>query len=216
MGLFKNSNGIVQETPNADDVTTQVLDRQKQNTIQSDNGDVPTDLIQDEPPTVNNPSEPPTETSSSINDPTILSIPKKREPNDTIADKFPKKDTSNGMDDPVVGWVVIIKGAGQGYSRKLGYGQNTIGRSHTERVSLDFGVNSDSEISRVKHAVITYDPKGKKYYLYSGDGINLTYLNDAPVLTPVELTGGEKIVLGDTTLYFVPFCGEKFDWQTNN
>lgn len=114
-------------------------------------------------------------------------------------------------DDPVVGWVVVVRGPGRGASLPLGYGMNGIGRSKTERVCLDFG---DEQISRNQHAVITYDPRGRKYFVQHGGGKNLTYLGDEqPVLTPVELTGGEEITLGDTTLRFVPFCGKEFDWQ---
>lgn len=118
---------------------------------------------------------------------------------------------SGSMDDPVVGWVVVIKGPGQGAGLALGYGMNSIGRSSNERICLDFG---DEQISRSQHAVITYDPRGRKYFVQHGGGKNLTYLNgDQPVLTPVELKGGEVIALGDTQLRFVPFCGKDFDWQ---
>lgn len=117
----------------------------------------------------------------------------------------------DSMDDPVVGWVVVVDGPGRGTSLPLGYGMNSIGRSKGERICLDFG---DEQISRSRHAVITYDPRGRKYFVQHGGGRNLTYLGgDQPVLTPVELKGGEEIVLGETKLRFVPFCGESFDWQ---
>ncbi|MBE8232819.1 MAG: FHA domain-containing protein [Endozoicomonadaceae bacterium] len=120
------------------------------------------------------------------------------------------------MNDPVVGWVVVVDGPGKGNAVKLGYGQNSIGRAKTERVSLDFGSASDSQISRSKHAILTFDPKSKKYYIQSGDSVNLTYINDRLILVPIELSGGEHILLGETTLRFVPFCGEDFDWQINS
>lgn len=114
------------------------------------------------------------------------------------------------MDDPVVGWVVIVKGPGQGASISLGYGMNGVGRASAERICLDFG---DEQISRTQHATITYDPRGRKYFVAHGGGKNLTYLGEDPVLVPVELKGGEEIVIGETTLRFVPFCGEDFDWR---
>jgi FHA domain len=114
------------------------------------------------------------------------------------------------MEDPVVGWVVVVSGPGQGASLTLGYGMNSIGRAPTERICLDFG---DSQISRTSHASITYDPRGKKYFINHGGGKNLTYLGEDPVLTPIELKGGEEVMIGDTTLRFVPFCGEDFDWR---
>ena len=29
----------------------------------------------------------------------------------------------------------------------------------------------------------------------------------------IELKGGEEILLGETKLRFVPFCGKDFDWR---
>ncbi|EXJ09115.1 FHA domain-containing protein [Nitrincola nitratireducens] len=113
------------------------------------------------------------------------------------------------MKDPVVGWVVIVDGPGKGAALPLGYGMNTIGRANC-RITLNFG---DMEVSREPHANITYDPRGRCYYVNHGGGKNLTYLNNAPVLQPVLLNGGEQMQLGATTLKFVPFCGMDFDWQ---
>lgn len=116
------------------------------------------------------------------------------------------------MDDPVVGWLVVVDGPGKGASVSLGYGMNSIGRAPTERVSIDFG---DDEISRSQHALLTYDPKGRKFFIQHGGGRNLTYLgtNNQPVLSPIELKGGEEISIGSTKLRFVAFCGSDFDWD---
>ena len=135
-----------------------------------------------------------------------------------------KKDTDDGgddsggvrdfMEDPVVGWVIVMDGPGKGKSLPLGYGMNSVGRSKTERINLDFG---DEQISRTQHAIITYDPRGRKYFVQHGGGKNLTYLNeDDPVLTPMELKGGEDIIIGSTKLRFLPFCGKEFDWQDDS
>ena len=115
-----------------------------------------------------------------------------------------------GMDDPVVGWLVVIEGPGKGRAVPLGYGSNSIGRGATDRVKLDFG---DDQISRSGHAVVTYDPRGRKFYVQHGGGTNLTYLGDQPVLAPAELPVLSHISIGDTVLRFVPLCGADFDWQ---
>lgn len=121
---------------------------------------------------------------------------------------------SDAMSDPVVGWLAIVKGPGRGSARAIGYGQNDIGRGPDERVSLNFGdTASDSEISRSNHATLTYDPRGRRFYISPGSGRNLTYMGDEPVLAPTELEGGEEITLGRTTLRFVPLCGKTFDWH---
>ena len=104
---------------------------------------------------------------------------------------------------------MVIDGPGKGQAIKLGFGMNNIGRSSQARAALDFG---DEEISRQDHASVTYDPKGNKFYLQHGGGINLTYVGDSPVLQPVELKGREHILIGNTKLMFVPFCGPEFVW----
>ena len=116
----------------------------------------------------------------------------------------------HGMEDPVVGWLAIVEGPGKGNAMQLGYGSNAIGRGETARVNLDFG---DDQISRGGHAIVTYDPRGKKFYVQHGGGTNLTYLDDQPVLIPIELPALSHISIGNTVLRFVPLCGEKFDWQ---
>ena len=113
------------------------------------------------------------------------------------------------MQDPVVGWLAIVGGPGAGGFVRMGYGFNSIGRAADQRCRLDFG---DEKISRQNHASITYDPRGRKFYLQHGGGQNLTYLGEMPVLAPTELKGGEFIVLGHTVLRFVPLCGEDFDY----
>jgi len=211
MPIFRKPSGEIDEI-DADDVTTKILNRPKSNAraAQPASGidDDPTKFVQDEPPTLINQTKPKISASAASSDEPKTRMFRPKTKSKTV-------ESANGMDDPVVGWVVIINGPGQGKARQLGYGQNTIGRGASERISLDFGADSDSEISRVKHAVITFDPKGKKYYLHSGDGTNLTYLNDGPpVLVPIELVGSEEITIGNTTLRFVPFCGDSFDWQS--
>ena len=116
----------------------------------------------------------------------------------------------SAMDDPPVGWLVVIKGPGQGNFAAIGNGSNSVGRDESERVRIDFG---DETISRRGHSTITYDPRGKKFYLQHGAGKNLTYLEGAPVLAPTELPGFSHITIGNTELLFVPLCCEQFDWE---
>ena len=124
----------------------------------------------------------------------------------------PKKSDADQKDEEislVVGWVVVLEGPGKGCSREIGYGNNTMGRSPSAAISLDFG---DETISREKHCVLTYDPKGNNYFLSPGDSRNLVYVNEAPVLSPTVLKTGDKVGLGNSLLAFVAFCGDDFDW----
>jgi hypothetical protein len=122
----------------------------------------------------------------------------------------PAAQSRDFLDDPVVGWLVVIDGPGKGQSLKIGYGQNSIGRSAGQRIRLDFG---DEQISREAHAFVTYDPKGRKFYIQNGGGSNLIYMADQPVLVPTELVAHDELSLGKTVLRFIPFCGAGFDWQ---
>ena len=128
-----------------------------------------------------------------------------------VGGALPKSvETHQSSDFPVVGWLVIVDGPGKGRAREIVSGRNAVGRGADNDISLDFG---DSQISRVKHAVISYDPRGRRFYIQHGEGANLTYLGDQPVLSPCELEAFSPITLGDTVLRFVPFCGSDFDWQ---
>ncbi len=114
------------------------------------------------------------------------------------------------MQDPPVGWLVVVDGLGQGNVVTLGNGFNSIGRDGTERLSLPFG---DELISRSNHAAITYDPRSKKFYIQHGGGTNLTYVNNQPVLVPQELPPHTEIQIGATILRFMPLCGDQFGWN---
>ena len=121
-----------------------------------------------------------------------------------------RADYEDSMDDPVVGWLVVLAGPGKGRTVTLGYGVNSIGRANDERVRIDFG---DDQISRRSHAIITYEPRSRKFYVQQGGGTNLVYLDGEAVLTPKELLSFHDIQLGNTTLRFVQFCGADFDWR---
>ena len=119
-------------------------------------------------------------------------------------------DFQSGMADPVVGWLVVVDGPGKGNPVRLGNGQNSIGRGKDSRVCLDFG---DRQISRNDHAVLTYDPRSNRFYIRQGQGVNLVYIGEDPVLSPTPLLPGCRITLGETTLRFVAFCDGEFRWS---
>lgn len=118
------------------------------------------------------------------------------------------------VDDPVVGWLVVVSGPGFGNALNLGSGHNTIGRGQDSRVVLDFG---DESISRVAHATVVYDPRSRTFFFQHAEGVNMSYLNDQAVLTPQVLRSGDEIGLGDRTrLRFVALCGPDFDWASRS
>ena len=112
--------------------------------------------------------------------------------------------------DPVVGWLVQKNGDCQGQSHTLGYGNNSIGRTEESDICL---TNTDDTISRKRHCTVSYDPRGRKFYLQPGEGRNLTYLNGDPVLGAMPISDRDEILIGNTVLIFIAFCGSDFDWQ---
>ena len=108
-----------------------------------------------------------------------------------------------------VGWLVVIAGPGTGASFPLSNGVSQIGRGPGQAIRLDLGDNS---ISRENHAAIAYDGEERKFYLGHGGKANLVRLNNRPVLSTEELSTGNTIRIGETTLRFVALCGADFDW----
>ncbi len=109
-----------------------------------------------------------------------------------------------------VGWLIITDGPGRGSAFTLFNGVSNIGRGKDQTVPLDFGDNS---ISRENHAAIAYDPAQKSFYIGHGGKANLVRRNDRPVLSTEELSAGDHINIGETTLRFVPLCGSDFTWD---
>ena len=112
--------------------------------------------------------------------------------------------------DPVVGWLVVLSGPGKGNYRAIYSGSNTIGRNSSQRIPIDFG---DDAISGEKQAFLVYDGRKRQYQLVPNlERPNLVHLNDSALLANGELKPHDKIMLGRTTLLFVPLCGPEFDW----
>lgn len=112
--------------------------------------------------------------------------------------------------DPTVGWLVCIDGKSFGRTFNIFAGVNSIGRNETNKIVL----NGDNGISREKHAVIIYDPKNRDFYIKSGDGSGLTYLNGDCIIDGAKvLHNGDVIELGSSKFMFVPLCGDNFTWD---
>lgn len=117
------------------------------------------------------------------------------------------------LTNPVVGWLVIVAGPGQGEILPLGYGVNDIGRGADVRVRLDFGDETIAGGDRTItiYAAIIYTARTRRFYLQSVAAE--TWLGERMVGGSVELTGGDTLRLGQTRLRFVPLCGPDFDWR---
>jgi FHA domain len=112
--------------------------------------------------------------------------------------------------DPVVGWLVIVGGPGIGSYRPIYEGNNTVGRSPTQRIPIDFG---DETISSEEQAYIRYDSSARSFlFVPNLAKTNVVSLNDKRPTGAVELNQMDVITMGRTQLVFVPFCGTEFDW----
>lgn len=115
-----------------------------------------------------------------------------------------------GVEEPVVGWLVVTEGPGMGKSLCIGIGQNPIGRESDNRIVCNFG---DKTISRHKHLSVSYDQRSRQFFVVPGDSSNMSYLNEQVILAPASLNAYDQIRLTESTaLCFIPFCGERFSW----
>jgi hypothetical protein len=113
--------------------------------------------------------------------------------------------------DPVVGWLVVVGGPGIGQFRTVFEGNNTIGRSASNRIAIDFG---DDAISSDEQAYIRYDSAERSFlFVPNLAKTNVVSVNDKRPTGAVELSQMDVITMGRTQLVFVPFCGAEFDWS---
>jgi len=111
--------------------------------------------------------------------------------------------------DPVVGWLVCIKGPSRGRDYRIRSGRNGIGRSE----AMDVQITGDDTVSRENHAFLVYEPRKRIFSIRPGDGRGLVYLNGDEVIQASDLKGYDVIELGETQLMFVPLCSDKFNWD---
>ncbi len=111
-----------------------------------------------------------------------------------------------------VGWIIVLEGPGRGKCFTLFNGVSNIGRGEDQAVRLDFG---DTSISRNNHAAVAFDIEQGKFFLGHGGKSNLVRLNEKPVLSTEEMSQGDEIRIGETTLKFVALCGPEFSWAGN-
>lgn len=126
---------------------------------------------------------------------------------DEIGKTMPAWTPKQGLD-PVVGWLVCIKGSDMGKDYRLYAKTNKIGR----RSDMDVMIHGDDTISSDTHAKIDYDALNNDFYLLPGNNSNTIYLNMTPVYAAQMLKPYDVLLFGRTELTFVPFCCERFQW----
>lgn len=130
--------------------------------------------------------------------------------------KAPKKEMSatialNSNDEglsPVCGWLVVTEGVKKGTSFVIHSEKNSIGRGSQFDINLSF----DKAISKEGDAIVTYDSRGKKFFITLAAGKNNIYHNGALLLTPEEIKDYDVLEIGTTKLVFRSFCNEEFTY----
>lgn len=109
---------------------------------------------------------------------------------------------------PVCGWVVVTEGENKGKSYTVHSDKNSIGRGSQFDINLSF----DNAVSKEGDATITYDSRGKKFFVTLSSGKNNVYHNGNLLLTPEEIKDYDVLEIGATKLVFRSFCNEEFTY----
>ncbi len=116
---------------------------------------------------------------------------------------------------PVAGWLVCIEGPDKGKDFRILAGRNLIGRSSSNKYQVNL---SDMNISRTDAvASIAYDDRHNEFIFGAGSyGNILPFVDGQPCMNQLPIMAYSKIEIGQSTLLFVPFCGEHFTWKTDS
>lgn len=110
---------------------------------------------------------------------------------------------------PVSGWLVVIEGKKCGLDFRIHTGDNTIGRSSSNAICMDF----DNAISKEKACLVNYDERHNSFYIIKGDtSTNNIYVNDEILLAPKKLNDNDIIEIGETKLIFRALCNDQFKY----
>ena len=112
----------------------------------------------------------------------------------------------------VRGWLVCLEGEKRGVDFKICGEKNTIGRGSSNDIKLDF----DNTISKGVNAIIAYDVRNNKFFIFLGESKNNIYVNDQLLMTPMEIKDYDIIEIGSTKMIFRSLCNDKFNWTKTN
>lgn len=130
-----------------------------------------------------------------------------QEYNDTGKTEIVGKLKEDKSFEPVVGWLVCVKGKDIGKDYRLHANNNFVGRAHDQDVRI-----TDPKVSRV-HFTVSYDPVNNVFFAYMGRGKAIVYINGKPLGSTTVLRKGDKIRVADTELVFIPLEQELVRWE---
>ena len=134
-------------------------------------------------------------------------------PAPVIKTKSKEGEDPNPEDDTkfVVGWLVAVEGPYRGRSFELYNGYCSIGREQGDII-----LNKDKQVSREKNLSTVYDSDNNCFYITAGESRNVAHFNGKALLSgsSKEMNAYDVIKVGTTKFIFVPFCCDKFSWNT--
>lgn len=111
--------------------------------------------------------------------------------------------------EPVVGWLICVKGEYFGQSFSLKAGNNSVGRA----MNMDIHLAQEDSVSRNKHCVVTYEPNTQVFFVQQGESSGLTYLNGEMIMTPSKMKAKDRIKVGQAEFLLIPLCVDGFKWE---
>ncbi len=108
----------------------------------------------------------------------------------------------------IAGWLVCTEGPSEGKDYRLYAGFNRIGRGSSNDVVL----TTDMQVTREVHCSIIYEEKKNVFYVMPQAGC-LTYLGDEIVDQAVEISNGDVVKVGASSLELVTFCYGDRKWE---
>lgn len=137
-------------------------------------------------------------------------LKQKIEYTDTYAPQVMHQKVQNG---PVVGWIVGITGNEYGHSYELFVGNNTIGSSMDNVVSI----TEDSYLCSMSHGVICYEPETGLFFFDIQNSKGGVKINNSAVQENMYIGYMDVIEIGGSSYMLVPLCKDGFTWwQTDD
>ncbi|MGB7240986.1 MAG: FHA domain-containing protein [Sulfitobacter sp.] len=121
---------------------------------------------------------------------------------------FPAAAQVNDIKFPV-GWLLVSEGPGRGGCFMLAAGSTSVGLGSDVSVHLGFG---DESIPSGSHIQIDFDAETSMFLLRPNNQTVEILLNGDALTKDQPLNSHDNILIGETTLLFLPLCGDDFDW----
>ena len=113
------------------------------------------------------------------------------------------------VSEPVVGWLVCIKGPHIGESFPLFAGRNSLGRGAENRIRL----TKDQKVSREKCMEVIYEPKNREFFVRPAGGSEIIYVDGKMLSDMQKIESKEQIEIGAGLYILVALCGKDFSWE---